>query len=89
MTGFKDILGNENILEHFRKAMEKDKISHAYIINGEKGMGKKTLAKAFAMTLLCEESGQEPCLKCHSCIQALTDNNPDIIYVKHEKPNLI
>lgn len=89
MAGFKDILGNENILEHFSKAMENEKISHAYIINGEKGMGKKTLAKAFAMTLLCEASGQEPCMKCHSCIQALTDNNPDIIYVKHEKPNLI
>lgn len=89
MTGFKDILGNEHILEHFKKAIENQKISHAYIMNGEKGTGKLTLAKAFAMTLLCEEGGTEPCLKCHSCIQALTDNNPDIIYVKHEKPNLI
>lgn len=89
MAGFKDILGNENSLEHFRKAMEHGKISHAYIVNGEKGMGKKSLAKAFAMTLLCQEGGKEPCMKCHSCIQALTNNNPDIIYVKHEKPNLI
>ncbi len=89
MAGFKDILGNENILEHFGKAMEHGKISHAYIVNGEKGMGKKSLAKAFAMTLLCQEGGKEPCMKCHSCIQALTNNNPDIIYVKHEKPNLI
>lgn len=89
MAGFKDILGNEHILDHFNKAIENEKVSHAYIINGEKGMGKKTLAKTFAMTLLCEEKGRQPCLKCHSCIQALTDNNPDIIYVKHEKANLI
>ncbi len=60
MAGFKDILGNENILEHFSKAMENDKLSHAYIINGEKGMGKKTLAKAFAMTLLCENPVRNP-----------------------------
>lgn len=89
MAGFKDMLGNEHILEHFRTAIENQKVSHAYIMNGEKGIGKMTLAKAFAMTLLCEEGGTEPCLKCHSCVQALTNNNPDIIYVKHEKPNLI
>lgn len=41
MAGFKDILGNENILEHFSKAMENDKISHAYIINGERAWVKR------------------------------------------------
>ena len=53
MAGLEDILGNEHIVEHFKKAIENNKISHAYIINGEKGMGKRTVAKAFAMTLLC------------------------------------
>ena len=86
MAGFADIIGNEHIVSHFKKAIESDKISHAYIINGEKGMGKKTMAKAFAMTLLCEEKGTEPCMKCHSCVQALTDNNPDIITVSPDKP---
>lgn len=89
MAGFKDIIGNEHIISHFEGAIENNKISHAYIINGEKGMGKKSVAKAFAMTLLCENSNKEPCLKCHSCIQALTDNNPDIITVTHSKQTVL
>lgn len=86
MAGLDDILGNEHIVEHFKKAIENNKISHAYIINGEKGMGKRTVAKAFAMTLLCEEKGTVPCMKCHSCVQALTDNNPDLITITPDKP---
>jgi DNA polymerase-3 subunit delta' len=89
MAGFEDILGNEHIVSHFTKAIENNKISHAYILNGEKGMGKKTIAKAFAMTLLCEEKGTVPCMKCRSCIQTLTDNNPDIINITPDKPTTL
>ena len=89
MAGLEDILGNEHIVEHFKKAIENNKISHAYIINGEKGMGKRTVAKAFAMTLLCEEKGIVPCMKCHSCVQALTDNNPDLIMITPDKPTTL
>lgn len=89
MAGLQDILGNEHIVEHFTKAIENGKVSHAYIIDGEKGMGKKTTAKAFAMTLLCQEKKTQPCMKCHSCIQAMTDNNPDIIYITPDKPTAL
>lgn len=89
MAGLEDILGNEHVVEHFKKAIENNKISHAYIINGEKGMGKRTVAKAFAMTLLCEEKGTVPCMKCHSCVQALTDNNPDLITITPDKPTTL
>ena len=89
MAGLDDILGNEHIVSHFKKAIENDKISHAYIINGEKGMGKRTVAKAFAMTLLCEERAELPCMKCHSCIQAMTDNNPDLITITPDKPTTL
>lgn len=89
MGGFRDILGNEEIKKHFQEGIRAKRISHSYIIHGEKGMGKRTVAKAFAMTLLCEAGGDEPCMECHSCKQCLSDNNPDIIYLQHEKPNLI
>ena len=52
-------------------------------------MGRKTLAKAFAMTLLCEKSDKEPCMECHSCKQILSGNHPDVIWVTHEKLNSI
>lgn len=86
MAGFNEILGHEEIKENLRKAIRNDKVSHAYILSGERGMGKKTIAKAFAMTLLCERSSSEPCMECHSCRQFLSDNHPDVIWVTHEKP---
>ena len=89
MAGFQDILGHEMIKDHFRKAIENHKVSHAYILAGEEGMGRKSLANAFAMTLLCEKGLKEPCMECHSCKQMLSDNHPDVIHVTHEKPGSI
>ena len=89
MAGFEDIIGQENVVMHFSNAIKMRKISHAYIINGEQGMGKKTIAKAFAMTLQCEKKGLQPCMECRSCKQASTGNHPDIRWVSHEKPAVI
>ena len=44
MAGFADVLGHEQTIAHMKKAIELGKVSHAYIINGEKGSGKKLLA---------------------------------------------
>ena len=89
MAGFQDIIGQEQIKEHLQNALNTGKVSHAYIINGEKSSGKEFIAKIFAMTLQCEAGGTEPCNECRSCKQALSKNQPDIIYVTHEKPNTI
>lgn len=86
MPGFDAIVGHEKIKEHLMNAIKLNKVSHAYIINGEEGIGKKTIARVFAQALQCEEGGVEPCGKCHSCIQAESGNQPDIIWVSHEKP---
>lgn len=89
MAGFQDIIGQEQIKEHLQNALSTGKISHAYIINGEKSSGKEFIAKIFAMALQCEAGGVEPCNECRSCKQTLSKNQPDIIYVSHEKPNTI
>lgn len=88
MSSFSDIYGYETIKEHMQSAIRLGKVSHAYIINGGLGAGKKMLAGIFAKTLQCEnmEESVNPCNKCHSCIQSDTGNQPDIIWVKHEKP---
>ena len=86
MPGFSNILGQEAVKDHLKKAIEYHKVSHAYILTGEKGMGKKMLANAFALSLLCEKGGSEPCMQCHSCRQVLSGNHPDLIYVTHDKP---
>ena len=53
MAYFKDIIGQEQIKEHLQNAIATGKISHAYIINGERFAGKEFIAKIFAMTLQC------------------------------------
>ncbi len=89
MAGFQDIIGQEQIKEHMRNVLATGKVSHAYIINGEKSSGKEYIARVFAMALQCERGETEPCQECHSCKQALSNNHPDIIRVAHEKPNTI
>lgn len=89
MSQFKDIIGHEKIIHHFQTAIQKGQVSHAYILEGETGSGKKMLAKAFAQALQCETHGADSCQECHSCKMAESGNHPDIIWVKHEKPNTI
>ena len=89
MTGFKDVVGRKDLVSYIQKAVTQKQISHAYILNGERGSGKKMFAQLFEMTLQCVRGGAEPCNECHSCRQALSGNHPDIIRVVHEKTNTI
>ena len=89
MAKFRDIIGHEQIIEHLQNAIIMGKTSHAYILNGPDKSGKRMLADAFAMALQCENGRNEGCGECHSCKQAVNHNQPDIIYVSHEKPNTI
>ena len=76
---FADIIGQQHIKEHFQSAVVNGTISHAYIINGEKSSGKSMLAKTFAMAIMCEAGGSEPCMECLSCKRTANNANPDVI----------
>lgn len=89
MANFDDIIGHEDIIQHFKMSIERGKLSHAYILNGEKGTGKKLVTRVIAKTLQCEEGTADACNVCHSCIQADSGNQPDIIWVTHEKASVI
>ncbi len=89
MVGFNNVIGHEEIIRHLQNAIQTGKISHSYIFAGEPGSGKRLLAGIYAMTLQCEAGGENACGKCESCKRAIGKNHPDIIMVKHEKPNTI
>lgn len=89
MASFKEIVGHKDIITHFKSSIEKGKVAHAYILNGEKGCGKKLIAQVVSKTLQCEAGGTDPCEECQSCRQVESDNQPDIIWVSHDKPNTI
>lgn len=86
---FQDIIGHQDIIEHFQKAISYGKVSHAYILNGPDKSGKMMLAERFAAALQCDKGEQEPCMACPSCSKAESRNHPDIIYLQHEKPATI
>ena len=89
MSGFDKVIGHTQVISYFKKAIAQDKLAHSYIITGEKGSGKKLLAGLFAKTVQCEAQGVEPCGECRSCKQSDSGNQPDIIWVTHEKPGSI
>ncbi len=86
MNSFSQIYGHDKIKEHLHNAITMNKVSHAYIFNGSLGSGKKMIADLFAKTLQCESGKGEPCNECRSCIQSESNNQPDIVWIRHEKP---
>jgi len=88
MKDFGQVIGHSEVIEHLQKGIQENKVSHAYIIAGEKGSGKRLLANIFASTLQCEKGSIQPCGTCKSCMQVEGGNQPDIIYVTHEKASL-
>lgn len=51
---------------------------HAYIFEGDEGLGKRECAVYFAAALLCQDPAHAPCGVCTPCVQSASDNNPDI-----------
>ncbi len=84
MNGDTVLLNNDILIKSLRSAIEHGRVAHAYIFDGERGIGKTTAAKAFAKALNCEEGGTTPCGKCFSCRTFESGNNPDIFYIEDE-----
>ncbi|MFD1362604.1 DNA polymerase III subunit delta' [Lentibacillus salinarum] len=64
-------------------SIEKGRLSHAYLLQGERGTGKEAIALLLAKTLFCRErSGVEPCLECHACKRIDSGNHPDVHWIE-------
>src|SRR5690625_4361163 len=66
-------------------SLKRNRISHAYLIQGSRGTGKKTFAMLLAMTLLCEQrQAIEPCQRCNTCKRIMSGNHPDVHWIEPE-----
>ena len=89
MKPFESILGNDELRLRLANDIREKTLSHAYIIEGPRGVGKHTLALNLAASLACENAGDAsrplPCLNCPSCRKIIEGKSPDVITVKREE----
>ena len=79
---FNDLIGQEVLVKTLTNSILQNRIAHAYILTGVRGVGKTTTARLIAMSLNCENRSEktcEPCGKCNSCLAVLEDNNLDVL----------
>jgi len=79
---FEQLIGQENLVTILKNAIEEDKVGHAYLFTGSRGVGKTTTARIFAKCLNCQEGLQTtPCLSCDSCQAIAVGEDVDVIEI--------
>ena len=79
---FDDVVDQKYIIETLKNSILNDKINHAYMFFGPRGIGKTTVAKIFARAVNCtNNSNGNPCEKCDSCIASAEKECVDIIEI--------
>tara|TARA_B100000575_G_scaffold138892_1_gene110807 strand:- start:616 stop:2277 length:1662 start_codon:yes stop_codon:yes gene_type:complete len=79
---FIDLVGQEMLVQILSNAIPNNRLAHAYVLTGVRGVGKTTTARLIAMSLNCtkrEENSCEPCGNCDSCKASGVDSNLDVI----------
>lgn len=66
-----------------RNSFKKDRISHAYLFQGNRGTGKKEMALLFAKSIFCKKrDGADPCQGCRDCHRVDSGNHPDLHWIE-------
>ena len=73
------LAGNSPLKRQLELETARRGLSHAYILSGPAGSGKRTLAGLLAAALVCAGGGDVPCLSCPHCRKALAGIHPDVI----------
>ncbi len=79
---FKDLIGQDVLVQILSSAINNDRLAHAYILTGVRGVGKTSTARLIAMSINCQDretNSCEPCGKCDSCMSTGVDSNLDVI----------
>ncbi|WEK82752.1 MAG: DNA polymerase III subunits gamma and tau [Candidatus Phytoplasma pruni] len=79
---FDGMVGQEVVIKTLKNAIKLQKIHHCYLLSGNKGVGKTTLAKILAKAINCQNpQGQDCCNECESCLAVHQKANLDVIEI--------
>ena len=79
---FEDMVGQSHILKALSNALDKNRLHHAYLFTGTRGVGKTTLARILAKCLNCEKGvSSKPCNECNACTAVDEGRFVDLIEV--------
>lgn len=79
---FRDTVGQQHVLKALINALDHDRLHHAYLFTGTRGVGKTTIARILAKCLNCETGvSSEPCGQCSACTEIAENRFIDLIEV--------
>src|SRR5210317_262935 len=79
---FKELVGQEHVLKALVNALDNDRLHHAFLFTGTRGVGKTTIARILAKSLNCETGvSSTPCGECSACREVDDGRFIDLIEV--------